>query len=314
VSRVLPHEIVAAVFLIAGLILLERMPVTYPRTALFLAYAVPALIIFAVAAAVSLFRFRARRDLWKGELIHIGRCCLALLLVFSMSFLLKSFIYLINRRVWDRELFALDRALHFGYSPTIFLVTLLDNPLLLGFLDLYYSMFYFFMFIGVPALLLAFLDRRARMRFTAALTLMWISGNVLYLLLPSWGPAFTDTRLVVDALRYMPRTMWVQSQLYQELSSLVRSPLAPRNVRFGSVAAFPSLHVGIVTLFALATRKLLPAGFALLIIAIVLMQIGSVVTGYHFMIDGYAGMLLAAGAWFVARWSAGPVAEQTPVV
>jgi hypothetical protein len=302
VSRVLPHEIVAAVFLIVGLVLLERMPVTYPRTALFLAYAMPGLVIFGLAASVSFFRLRGRREVWKRDLIDIARCCLVLMLVFSMSFLLKSFIYLLNHR----ELFKFDRALHFGHSPTIFLVTLLRNPLLLRVLDFYYTGFYFFMFIGVPSFLLAYLDRRGRFRFIAALVLMWIAGNVLYIVLPSWGPAFSDTRLVVDALQYMPRTVRVQTALYQELSSLVRSPLAPRNVRYGSVAAFPSLHVGIITLFALATRKLLPAGFALLIVAILLMQIGSVVTGYHFMIDGYAGMLLAAGSWFAARWSSGP--------
>jgi len=298
--RLQPHEIIAALYFIAGVIVLERLPVTYPRAAIFLAHSVPTLSIFALAAAMSFFRFRSRRERWRHELRDIARCCVSIALVFSVSFVVKSFIHLVNSRVWDRELFAVDRMLHFGHSPTIFLVTLLDDVWFLHFLDFYYSLFYAVMFLAVPALLLAFLGHRGRVRFTAALVLMWIAGNVLYLVLPSWGPAFSDTALVLQALQSMPRTVWVQTQLYGELSSLVHAPLAPRFAKFGSVAAFPSLHVAVVTLFALATRKLLPAGAALLLIAVVLMQVGSVVTGYHFMVDGYAGALLAVLGWVVA--------------
>lgn len=292
----------AVVYFAVGVVILERLPVTYPRAALFLAHAVPTLIIFTIASLLSFVRHRRHRDIWKRELVEISRCCVAIVLVFSVSFVLKSFIYLINARVWDRELYWLDRAIHLGHSPTVFLVTLLGDRSFLRFLDLYYSFFYFFMFVGVPGALLAYLGHRKRVQFTAALVLMWLAGNVIYLLLPSWGPAFSDTALVVEALQSMPRTVWVQTQLYEELSTLVRDPLAPRFARFGSVAAFPSLHVAVVTLFAIATRKLLPAGFALLVIAVILMQIGSVITGYHFMVDGYAGALLAAGAWWLARF------------
>lgn len=298
--RPLPHEIISALFCIAGIVLLERMPVTYPRSALFLAYARPVSVICVIALIVTGIRRRHDRVALRADASEIIRGCVPLALVLATAFVLKSFIHLINSRVWDRQLFALDTTLHGGYSPTIFLVTLLGNPLLLRVIDAIYSGVYYVIFFGGTALLLVFLPPGLRLRFAAAFVLMWMAGTVLYLAIPSWGPAFTATKLVEPALHSMPVTVRVQSQLYQELSSLVRAPLAPRVVIFGSVAAFPSLHLGVVTLYALAARRIGRRLFLAFLVLIVVMLIGSVVSGYHFLIDGYAGALLAVGAWWLA--------------
>jgi hypothetical protein len=296
--RLLPHEILAIVFCLGGIVLLERMPVTYPRSALFLAFASPMLLIFVLASAIAALRDRSRL---RENVVGIARCCAPLLCVFATAFLLKSFIHVINPRVYDRQLFLIDRWLHFGFSPTIFLTTLFDNRLFLRGLDLYYTSVYFILFIGVTAALLGLLDAAGRLRFAAAFAMVWMAGTALYLLVPSWGPAFSATPLVERALRSMPHTVWVQRQLYGELASLVNHPLAPRLVRFGSVAAFPSLHVAVLTLFTLALRRLSRLGFVLGLAGAGLMLLGSVITGYHFLIDGEAGALLAAVAWLLAR-------------
>jgi hypothetical protein len=294
------HEIVAAVFCVAGVILLERMPVTYPRSALLLAYASPILLIFGISVAIAALR-RRNRALLARDAREIARCCVTLAFVFAVAFLLKSFIHLINPRVYDRQLFALDRSLHFGHSPTLFFVALFNQPAFLNFMDIYYTYVDYILFLLGTSSMYALLDSRRRMQFGAAFVLMWIVSTVLYLVIPSWGPAFSATPLVEPALRFMPRTLWLQTQLYRELSSLVRAPMAPRAVYFGSVAAFPSLHVAYVTLLAIAARHVARFGFAIAIVAVALMQIGSVITGYHFMIDGYAGVAIAAGSWWLAR-------------
>jgi len=299
----MPHEVAALVYVVVGLVVIERLPIAYSREALLLAHSTSTLLIFAMAVTLSYLRARGDRGFWKREVLDITRCCAALLVVFSTSFVGKSFIYLINSRVWDGQLMAIDQEIHFGHSPTIFFATLFQNDLFLRLLDIYYSQLYFVLFVTVPALLLAYSDRMQRVRFTAALVLLWMGGNLLYILLPSWGPVFTAPALVEGPLQSMPATVWVQSRLFGEISSLVHSPLAPRVARFGGVAAFPSLHVAVVTLFALAGRKLLHGKFAIAVVAVLLMQVGSVVTGYHFMIDGYAGALLAIAAWQVARVS-----------
>ena len=311
--RPLPHEIISALFCVVGVVLLERMPVTYPRSALFLAYAQPIAVICVLALIVTAIRRRRDRAVLRADAVEIIRGCVPLALVLATAFVLKSFIHLINRRVWDRQLFALDQTLHGGYSPTIFLVTLLGNPHLLRVIDLIYSSVYYVIFFGGAALLLAFLPAGLRLRFAAAFVLMWTAGTFFYLALPSWGPVFSATHLVEEALQSMPITVQVQSQLYRELSSLVRAPLAPRVVIFGCVAAFPSLHVGVVTLFAIAARRIARPLFLGALVLVVVMVIGSVVSGYHYLIDGYAGALLAAGAWWLAgKTIATPAAPAAP--
>jgi hypothetical protein len=294
------HEIVSGLFCVGGVILLERMPVTYPRSALLVAYASPIALIFVIAVAIAAIR-RRNRNLLIADAKEIARCCITLAIVFAVAFVLKSFIHLINSRVWDRQLFVLDRDLHFGFSPTLFFVTLFRSPPFLAFVDVYYTLVDYLLFLFGTATMYALLDSRRRRQFGAAFVLMWIVSTVLYLLVPSWGPAFSARGLVEPALRFMPRTVWLQSQLYRELSSLVRAPTAPRVAYFGGVAAFPSLHVAYVALLAIAARHVARFGFAIAILAVVLMQIGSVITGYHFMIDGYAGVMIAAGSWWLAR-------------
>jgi len=294
------HEIVAALFCIAGVVILERMPVTYPRSALLLTYASPISIIFVISVVLAAIRRRTRTLVIKVAK-EIARCCITLALVFAVSFLLKSFIHLINPRVYDRQLFALDRRVHFGYSPTLFFVALFNQPAFLRFMDIYYTVVDYLLFLFGTSAIFAFLDSRRRAQFGAAFVLMWIVATVFYLVTPSWGPAFSATSLVEPALRFMPRTVWLQSRLYGELSSLVNAPLAPRVAYLGGVAAFPSLHVAYIALLAIAARHIARSGFAVALVAVFLMQLGSVITGYHFMIDGYAGIAIAAGSWWVAR-------------
>lgn len=307
------HEWLSIAFVTVGVFLLERLPVTYPRSALFLAYASPVALISLLAAGVIALR-RSRGNVsitsWQDELAVLARCVAPVFFVFPVAFLLKSFIYLINSRVWDRELLELDAALHFGFSPTLFLTTLFGEPFLLRIIDIFYTRFYYLMFIGYTAVLLARLPPERKVQFAGAFVLLWIYGSVIYLLLPSWGPAFYATELVRDALEHMPRTVAVQTVLYEELSSLVHRPLEPRVVRFGCVAAFPSLHVGVTTLFAIASRHLSQRWFRFNLLLIVFMVIGSIVTGYHYAVDAYAGGLLALLAWFVAKRSLAESAAQ----
>src|SRR5690349_16802709 len=140
------HEVVAAVFCVVGIVLLERMPVTYPRSALLLTYASPIAIIFAISIAIVVIR-RRNRALIIRDAKEIARACLTLAIVFAVSFLLKSFIYLINSHVYDRQLFALDRKLHFGHSPTIFFIALFNQPLFLQCIDFFYTVIDYGLFI-----------------------------------------------------------------------------------------------------------------------------------------------------------------------
>jgi hypothetical protein len=300
--RLFPHEWIVLVYIGAALWILEHMPVTYPRTALFIAYANPIFGITSIAFLLALMR-RKRGTLgvpFAGEALAILRIVVPLMLAWATHFLLKSFIFVINPRTWDRELAVLDQQLHLGFSPSTFFTTLIQAPALLIFIDAVYSGIYFLIVIGYAAAFVGLLPIRRKLAFGVSFILLWVVGSSLYVAFPSWGPVYVFSDEFIGTLRYMPLTVAVQKALFEEISSLVRNPEALRYVRFGSVAAFPSLHVGVVTLYTLTSRFVSRRWFAANCGLLGVMIVGSVVTGYHYLLDGWAGMLLAFLLWLAA--------------
>lgn len=295
------HEWVVVAYLAVSFWLLERMPVTYPRSALLFAYARPVFLIALVAFAVSVLRWRfagGEREPLPATAWAIGRILLLLMPAWATHFLLKSFIFVINPRSWDPQLAVLDQTLHLGYSPSAFFTTLFRAPLLLHVLDVFYSGLYYFVVIGYAGALLGLLPLRRKLAFGAAFTLTWVIGSLLYIALPSWGPVFVFSNEFVETLRYMPMTVAVQRVLFDEISSLVRNPEALRYVKFGSVAAFPSLHAAVVTLYAAASRRVSRTWFHVNLLVIAAIVLGSVITGYHYLVDAWAGIALALALWW----------------
>ncbi|WP_352599348.1 phosphatase PAP2 family protein [Mesorhizobium sp. M0488] len=63
------------------------------------------------------------------------------------------------------------------------------------------------------------------------------------------------------------------------------------------ISAFPSIHVASSVLFALYATRLSPRlGVAMWIFAAIIM-LGSVVLGWHYAPDGYAGILISVAIW-----------------
>lgn len=306
--RPFPHEVVALLYVGAGVVVLERLPVTYSRAGIVLAAWLPG-----VWTAACILLLVGLRELWRrrcglppplpprAEAALFLRAALVLLPVLSVHFQLKSFIYLVNPRTWDRFLWDADRVLHLGLSPSLLLTGLFTNGTALSFLDLVYSNLYFLVLVvSVPALLVLAPPSR-RMAFLAAYAFVWIAGSVLYLAFPSWGPVFVVSDVFAETLRHMPATVRVQEVLFGEISSLVRAPLAPRFIRLGCVAAFPSLHLAVVTVFAVASGWVSRAWFLANLVVVLLMLVGSAVTGYHYLVDGWAGIALGVGACAAGR-------------
>ena len=305
--RPFPHELVALGFVAAGIAVLELLPVTYPRAALVRVWSAPIAVVLAIAVAIagSASILRRRRGLpgpgLAAQIALLARAALVLVPTLSVHFLLKGSIHLVNPRVWDRQLDRLDTALHLGVSPSAFLPVLLHNPALLHVVDLVYSVLYFLVLVTYTAVLLGLLPTRRKLAFIAAFLLVWILGMALYLALPSWGPAFVFPERFADVLPFMPNTATVQGALFEEIRSLVSNPTGFRVLRFGCVAAFPSLHVAVVALLALASRAVSRRWFRVNVALVLVMVIGSVITGYHYLVDSYAGVLLAGASWWAGR-------------
>jgi hypothetical protein len=274
-----------------------------------------ALAIGLVLHAVGFLVTRSSPRPWLRAVLTLPSALLWLrvwLAVMAMTFTytwLKVCVPLLRTTLLDAELWKLDRWLHFGFSPSIFAVELLGGTALLPLLDRWYG-FWLTSVLGALAYFLLAAEPHRRRRFVLACALLWTLGAGLYLALPALGPCYANPEVFRSIESEIPRSDYVQRLLWANYTTLVagRDGTLTRFSPYLGVAALPSLHVGAHWLFAIwswrhARRLFLP--FAL---ATLLTLLGSVATGWHYALDGYAGMLLAWGAVRLAeRWEPAPI-------
>lgn len=214
---------------------------------------------------------------------------------------LKVCVPLLRSTLIDPQLWALDRALHLGISPSVFASELVRGTPLAGWLDGWYALW---VSTVLGALAYVFLDpEHARRRnFALACAALWLSGAWLYLALPALGPCFASPDVFAGVLAEMPHARGGQGALWNNYLRMLAGrdgTLREFNPYLG-IAALPSLHVGAHWMFALWARRHEPRLFLPLATATGLTFFGSVASGWHYAIDGYAGMLLGWGAIVLA--------------
>ncbi|MGQ0483831.1 MAG: phosphatase PAP2 family protein [Hyphomicrobiales bacterium] len=211
---------------------------------------------------------------------------------------------------WDEWFMKLDRALHFGTDPWQWL-----QPVM-GFdtVTFAFNIVYNFWFLALFGAWFWFGFRKTadelRTRFFLSYMIVWwLGGGLLAVLFSSAGPVYysgigfspdpftglfaylndVDTRL----------TLWCL-----DAQQLLWDGYTGKTAALG-ISAFPSMHNASAALFALAFWKVsrgVGIAFAVYAAAILL---GSVHLGWHYAIDGYAGLALAVIGW----WIAGPIAR-----
>jgi hypothetical protein len=212
----------------------------------------------------------------------------------------KVYIPVINPGNYDALFYRLDQALFAGHDPVALVLGLFTNPTLLRAFDALYSGLYFFLLWGGVVVSFAFLERDRRTTFFSSFVMMWQLGLLLYILLPSWGPVFTHPDLFEETLQHFPLTVMVQSGLYKETAAIVQGQYNIV-IHFFGLAAFPSLHVAVFVLYGLWGRLIHRAWFYWNALVGVLIFIGSMLTGYHYLVDGLGGALIAAFGYVAAR-------------
>ena len=225
---------------------------------------------------------------------EVLRMIIALRICLMVFIFLKQALPIMNPRLYDAELAAADRWLHVGVSPVEMALAAFSWPLSARALDLLYVLWYA---VKGPVLLLFLFhpDARRRWHFMTAYVLLWIVGWVGYICLPSVGPEYANPAQFAGI--NTPAADSLQAWLWQTYSELRADPTHYRMVIYSGVAAFPSLHVGMAVLFAIALRPYRVA-FWLMALFALCMQVGSVFLGWHYAIDGYAGGILAALCYY----------------
>jgi PAP2 superfamily len=242
-----------------------------------------------------------RRPVW---LVESARLLFSAALMIHVYCWIKISIPILHPPLFDQQLWNLDRVLFFGISPNIFFLNLFSSPAALSVVDITYGpIFLIGLFVGF-GYFVSSPSNRLRIAFITGHALMWIGGGWLYVLIPSLGPAYRFPQVWLEYANNLSRTQSLQAHLWVNYSKVLRLraglPLTggPVNILHG-IAAFPSMHVAFQTFIFLWFRRVWKWGELLFAIFVLMIFLGALITGWHYLIDLYAGMLLAWIVWFV---------------
>jgi len=211
---------------------------------------------------------------------------------------------------WDEWLMKFDRALHFGTDPWVWLQPVMG----FDYVTFAFNIAYNFWFLALFGAWFWFGFRKTadelRTRFFLSYMIVWwLGGGLLAVLFSSAGPVYySGIGLSPDPFTglfaYLHGvdgriTLWSL-----EVQKMLWDGYTGKTAAVG-ISAFPSMHNASAVLFALAFWKVsrgMGIAFAVYAVAILL---GSVHLGWHYAVDGYAGIALAFLGW----WIAGPIAR-----
>ncbi|MFV0492800.1 MAG: phosphatase PAP2 family protein [Pseudorhodobacter sp.] len=222
---------------------------------------------------------------------------------------LKLSIPQLNPFGWDLTFAGLDAALHFGTDPWRYFWSFLGNTAGIHFLNAVYVFWLFLLYFVNFAGAFTRTDPQLRRTYFIAFLLTWgLGGNLLATLFSSVGPCFYGPLGLGD--RFAPLMVGLQAiHAATPITSLDVQQMLWAGYATGEggkgISAFPSMHVAssmLLALYAMAWRRW--AGWMMMVF-VGLVQLATIMLGWHYAIDGYAGIIVAFLAW----WGAGRIAR-----
>jgi len=256
--------------------------------------------------------------LWRPEAIFGALLVIVVIVPFQTTFSsIKRTLDDVRGFPWDPLLAELDRVVHGGRHPWEWLHWVAKDQWLTFWLDRLYL--WWFPLVTLFLFWAAWTPmRRLRQRALISTVLVWVvGGNLLAFAFASAGPCYYDhvvpdrpdpyERLLATLDLHGRSGDFVQARVLQRKlwDVATESPLEP----FRGISAMPSVHVAMAVLIALVGwARSRPVGVVLGMYAGVTL-VGSVVLGWHYAVDGYAGAALAFAIW---RLSDRLAASSTP--
>jgi hypothetical protein len=219
----------------------------------------------------------------------------------------KQTIPLVHEFTLDFSLMRLDYILHFGHHPWRLLEPILFSPMTVRAVDFVYTTWFYVLFLS--CLWMAWTPRRhLRLCYLISTLLVWILiGSVLATILSSAGPCFYSRVVSASDNPFAPLMRRLSEisvsgkgdyldAIFNQ-AGLWEGKITATWGAFAGISAMPSIHLAMATLFAFLAfevRKWLGwifVGYAAIIL------IGSIILGWHYAVDGYAGIILASLIW-----------------
>ena len=315
-ARLWPEERVALAFFggVAALFLVRRYPFTVGPLVVsylqfLLAISVFVLPPWLVMSAVRKLRGTLPPQTFRRDLAIYLRALATLLVALVAYTNLKCRLLLFHPQLFDRIFWNLDDLLHMGGGDFVAWVTSLHSPPRTALLQNVY--FYAWAALALPlAVAMARSGATLVRRALAALALCYIVGVFVYLAFPSLGPA------LVESGRYAAlsgsHAFELQQSMLKALRYTVQNPQAPAAPFFG-LAAFPSLHLATTALGLIVAWRVWRPLLLLLVPWNLAIAASAVYFGWHYALDIYPGLALAALGWWAAgRLLPSPAAPAAP--
>lgn len=268
----------------------------------------PAVLIgLAVRRPDSPVRWTAKkwRDLRLAERAILAGPALLALIVFLPTFsAMKSAIPVFHPYAFDPLLADIDRTIH-GGDVWRLLQPAIGHPFVSFLLNDVYHLWILLLYIGVLAIAGWIEEPAIRKQFFMTYFLAWpLLGNLMATWLSSVGPCFYEY-FYHDA-RFEPQMAYLRqaNQAWPLMVLEVQQELLQWH-RAGSgelgrgISAMPSMHVSIAFLFTLVSWRISRFWGLVAILFLALILIGSVHLGYHYAIDGYAGIAGILLLWWL---------------
>jgi membrane-associated phospholipid phosphatase len=242
-------------------------------------------------------------DRWPHDQIRFTLIGLASwYLTYSAFRNLKNAVPFVNDRLWDAQLADLDRALWLGHDPAVVLHDLLGVGWAATFLTGVYLLW-----IGlIPASLAWALtwtrNHAVAAWYVTALGFDWALGVAAYYALPTLGPVYSRP---VDFMSLPGSSTSLQSSMMTDRFQVLGGARATDALQ--TIAAFPSLHVGMMVTICLLvhwnTRRLVYRVLSWTML--VLTVLATLYLGWHFFIDVLAGAAVGALAAWLGAFATG---------
>lgn len=207
---------------------------------------------------------------------------------------------------WDRFFAGLDRLLFLGHDPWVLTHGLMPDVLASQIFNTFYMLWFLVMQMALFSAAVLPVRHPLRLTFLTAYGLSWLlAGVVLATLFSSVGPVYMERLTGDPTFAPLMERLYVQNEtakiLALESQEWLWEGYTLPDVAFYGISAFPSLHLTIAAVCACLGFALnrvmgwLLAGFTFGIL------LASVHLGWHYAVDGIAGIGLALLFWRIAR-------------
>ena len=216
---------------------------------------------------------------------------------------LKSYVPFVNGRLFDDTFHDLDRVIWLGHDPASVLHSLFGTTWAAEFFSAVYVVWIVLIPVTLAIALVWTRHPAAGSWFVTAVAVDWLLGVATYFAFPTLGPAYSRPGDFSDLKRTY--TTKLIEDLLSDRKEVLADPHATHAVQ--TIAAFPSLHVGMmvticlfVTLAAMARWIRITAW-----VYLVLTILSTIYFGWHFSVDALGGAVIGALAVWIAAIGTG---------